>query len=136
MHQANRNISNVKCESGQAGKPAAKPVLDEDHLSHYTLGDEALAIEILQLFVAQVDVYLDGLEGAKDGIEWQEIAHGLKGSARAIGAWALADLAETAEHAILSDVGVTQREYLPRLSDQVLETKEQISEILLKSKVA
>jgi len=136
MSQANSVFSSVAESRTSSEEASGMPVLDQDHLNQYTLGDDALATEILHLFTDQVDVYLDGLKTAKDGLDWQQVAHGLKGSASAIGAWALADLAERAENGILSDVDQTRQLFLPHLTEQVHRTKAHITEVLLKSEVA
>lgn len=72
-------------------------LIDLVHLSKYTLGDRDLECELLGLFRSQSSVYMGRLETAGCLDEWKEAAHGLKGSAKGIGAWAIADHAETAE---------------------------------------
>ena len=71
--------------------------IDLVHLARYTLGDRALESEILQLFRAQAGIYMDRLKSASDGRSWREAAHTIKGSARGIGAWGVAQAAEAAE---------------------------------------
>jgi HPt (histidine-containing phosphotransfer) domain-containing protein len=69
--------------------------LDLDHLERMTLGDEALAREVLQLFVAQADSLIARLTTLpKDAFA---LAHQLKGSARGIGAMTVAEAAEDFE---------------------------------------
>lgn len=72
-------------------------VLDRDHLARYTLGDAALEREVLDLFVGQLPQTLAALQTSADPCAWKLAAHTLKGSARAVGAWQLADAAERAE---------------------------------------
>jgi HPt (histidine-containing phosphotransfer) domain-containing protein len=72
-------------------------LIDLVHLSKYTLGDRDLECELLALFRSQSGVYLNRLEAAASLTDWKEAAHSLKGSAKGIGAWAIADHAETAE---------------------------------------
>ncbi|MDX5361362.1 MAG: Hpt domain-containing protein [Alphaproteobacteria bacterium] len=96
-------------ESAQGAVAAEANVIDEAHLMHYTLGDQALACEILELFVAQVDIYLDQLGNAGDDLAWHEAAHSLKGSARAIGAQALSAQAAAAETVRYEDEDVRAR---------------------------
>ena len=74
----------------------ARPI-DLVHLSKYTLGNRDLENELLGLFRAQADVYLGRLAEAATDADWVSAAHSLKGSAKALGAWDLADLAEFAE---------------------------------------
>jgi HPt (histidine-containing phosphotransfer) domain-containing protein len=76
-----------------------RPV-DLAHLNRYTGGDSALNAEVLRLFVGQAEqliaklrVYLD----KHDKKGWHDTLHALKGAARGIGAFALADVAAVAE---------------------------------------
>ncbi len=84
--------------SAAAGAEAlAGAPIDLDHLRRYTLGDVDLELEILRLFIDQAPTTLDALRRAQTSREWMRAAHTLKGSARAVGAWRLAGLAEQAE---------------------------------------
>ena len=81
--------------------------VDLQHLSRYTLGDRALEAEVLALFAMQLPATIDALRGAGGETEWRTAAHTLKGSARTVGAWRLAQLAAEAEHlAAVRDRGV------------------------------
>ena len=71
--------------------------IDRAHLSRYTLGDVQLEREVLALFIEQAPDLLVRLRSARTTREWHMAAHTLKGSARAIGAWRLAKVAEAAE---------------------------------------
>lgn len=73
-----------------------RPV-DLVHLARHTLGDPELEREVLQLFVAQARTCLNRLKEAGNERTWREAAHTIKGSARGIGAWQVADQAELAE---------------------------------------
>ena len=78
-------------------KPAS---VDLVHLARYTGGDEALNAEVLRLFDRQASEMVSRLGpilDARDARTWAEIAHSLKGAARGIGAFALADAAAFAE---------------------------------------
>jgi len=79
-----------------SGTIDGRPV-DLVHLSKYTLGDRSLEGELLSLFRTQAVIYLEKLERTDCAKEWVDMAHSLKGSAKGIGAWALADIAEDAE---------------------------------------
>jgi HPt (histidine-containing phosphotransfer) domain-containing protein len=69
--------------------------LDLDHLERMTLGDETLAREVLELFVAQAASLIARLTTLpKDAAA---LAHQLKGSARGIGAMTVAEAAEDFE---------------------------------------
>lgn len=74
-----------------------RPV-DLVHLARQTLGDRALEREILDLFVIQTRVVLDHFYRADDVQQKLDLAHTLKGSARAVGAWKVAACAEACEH--------------------------------------
>jgi HPt (histidine-containing phosphotransfer) domain-containing protein len=69
--------------------------IDFTHLSRMTLGNPALECEVLTMFVAQSARMLDQLASLPP--EAAGIAHKLKGSARAIGAFAVADAAARVE---------------------------------------
>ena len=75
------------------------PELDHDrpvdlvHLAKYTMGNRELEHEVLNLFCKQSLIYLDRLRNAADNQTWKEAAHTLKGSAKGIGAWHVADVA-------------------------------------------
>lgn len=83
-------------------EPAAAPV-DLAHLARYTLGDVALEREVLELFCTQAVAYLEQLRAATSQKDWSHAAHSLKGSARAIGAWRTARVAEHIE-ALRADI--------------------------------
>jgi len=83
-------------QGAQEAAAAAAPI-DLDHLRRYTLGDARLELEILWLFINQAPATVDALKHARTGKDWVTAAHTLKGSARAVGAWRLAKLAEQAE---------------------------------------
>lgn len=71
--------------------------IDLTHLRRYTLGDRRLEFEVLKLFIDQVPVTLAALQQAATDRDWIRAAHTLKGSARAVGAWQLANIAERME---------------------------------------
>jgi HPt (histidine-containing phosphotransfer) domain-containing protein len=79
----------------------ADAAVDLEHLDKYTGGNFALNREILQLFDNQCQEMLAKLEniagGDRDPKSWREITHSLKGAARGVGAFALADAAAQAE---------------------------------------
>ncbi|MCB2113717.1 MAG: Hpt domain-containing protein [Parvularculaceae bacterium] len=73
--------------------------IDLEHLNLYTVGDNGLLDEILSLFIEQVESLSNRLCEIPDSETWREASHKLKGASRGVGAWALGDLAETAEQA-------------------------------------
>jgi HPt (histidine-containing phosphotransfer) domain-containing protein len=72
-----------------AAAPRARPV-DLAHLARQTLGDRALEQEVLKLFLHQAVTVRDQIADA-DARERLRLAHNLKGSARGVGAFAIAD---------------------------------------------
>lgn len=70
--------------------------IDREHLDAATFGDRALRSEVLQLFQTQVRMLTVAIREA-DGKARRDAAHTLKGAARGIGAFALADAAEAIE---------------------------------------
>ncbi|MGD9802750.1 MAG: Hpt domain-containing protein [Hyphomicrobiaceae bacterium] len=73
------------------------PAVDHAHLARYTFGNKALEVEVLNLFADQAPLYLTNLRDARSEKDWRDAAHTLKGSARAVGAMRVAELAERAE---------------------------------------
>ena len=76
--------------------------IDLVHLERQTLGDRELEREILSLFVRQSEMLGARIGGEANAIERLTIAHTLKGSARAIGAFRVAEAAEAVENALAS----------------------------------
>lgn len=82
--------------------------LDLVHLAKQTLGDRSLEQEVLRLFLTQMGVYMDRVENAMTHEDRFAACHTIKGSARNIGAWDVADVAahleSAAEDEVTSDV--------------------------------
>ena len=107
------------------GPPAADPTanpgpLDFDHLERMTLGEKALEREVLEMFVAQSARLLDAL--ATLPADTSALAHTLKGSARAIGAFKVAGCA-----AALETAGQGDDAALAALRDAVAEARTAIA---------
>jgi HPt (histidine-containing phosphotransfer) domain-containing protein len=99
-HSLRRKNSVHEPESVPESVPesAAGPeVLDLDHLARYTLGNRELERELLRLFRAQIRAQVTGVAQARDAQAWRFATHTLKGVARSIGAWAIADTADKLE---------------------------------------
>ncbi|MCC2111465.1 MAG: Hpt domain-containing protein [Hyphomicrobiales bacterium] len=79
-----------------------RPV-DLVHLAQHSLGNRQLEQEILRLFVRQSAIYLDRLKAAASTDARCKAAHTIKGSARGIGAWRVAHLAEAIENPPAAD---------------------------------
>ncbi len=71
--------------------------IDLVHLARQTLGDHELEAEILSLFVRQSRNLSGRIGAAPDARTRGDLAHTLKGSARAVGAWRIARNAEAIE---------------------------------------
>jgi HPt (histidine-containing phosphotransfer) domain-containing protein len=82
----------------RANAPAAAgAAIDRTYLARFTMGNDALEQEILELFAAQAPHYLHRLRMAATDADWKEAAHTIKGSAAAVGARHLQRCAELAE---------------------------------------
>ncbi len=90
-------------DAGAATGPEA--VLDLVHLSRQSFGDHSLELELLALFDRQAAQFPARLLDARrkgDPRAPLELAHMLKGSARAVGAFAVAGAAQAYEAALQS----------------------------------
>lgn len=88
---------NPQVISGASASRDTQMPVDLGHLRRYTMGDRELEQEILGLFADQLPITISALKNAPSEKEWGIAAHTLKGSARAVGAWSLATIAESAE---------------------------------------
>jgi DNA-binding response OmpR family regulator len=80
------------------GVTAEAPVLDVDHLRHFTDGDAQLESELTALFLSTSAVYLQDMRQAlQEGRAWTSTAHALKGASANLGARRVATLALMAE---------------------------------------
>jgi HPt (histidine-containing phosphotransfer) domain-containing protein len=71
-------------------------VIDLDHLARMTFGEASLEAEVLSLFDRQAAVLLAHMRDAPPAAV-AAFAHTLKGSARGIGAWRVAEAASVVE---------------------------------------
>jgi HPt (histidine-containing phosphotransfer) domain-containing protein len=76
-------------------------MLDQSHFAMMTGGDRALQGEVAALFRGQAEAWRAAL--IADFAEWREAVHKLKGSARGLGFWTLAEACEAAEGAAPDD---------------------------------
>ena len=70
--------------------------VDFAYLENYAAGDMALVDEVLGLFREQVDLWRPMIK-PETGRAWGDAVHTLKGAARGIGAFALAEACDVAE---------------------------------------
>jgi HPt (histidine-containing phosphotransfer) domain-containing protein len=101
--------------------PPDPAVLDLDHLGRQTAGDRALEGELLALFEAQC-ARLSPLVAEGASVARADAAHTLKGSAKAIGAWPLASLADSLEAALRSGVPDPASKALAVRLEEAIET--------------
>ena len=103
--------------------------IDIAHLQRMTLGDANLEREVLAMFSA----HAAGLVGAlaNSPSDAGALVHTLKGSARAIGAFAVADAATSLE--LLIGTGGDPATALVELSDAVAQARAAIDDILQRS---
>jgi HPt (histidine-containing phosphotransfer) domain-containing protein len=76
-------------------KPTA--AIDLERLHAQTAGDTTLERDVLALFLVQSKIDLDRIAGARTDADRRAVAHKLVGSARAVGAIAVASAAEAVE---------------------------------------
>jgi HPt (histidine-containing phosphotransfer) domain-containing protein len=95
--------------------------IDRKHFEAATFGDAALQREVLGLFDRQAEKLAAAIRNTS-GRERAEAAHTLKGAARGLGAFALADAAEKVEQ------GATNS--LDELSRRIAEAREAAAMLL------
>ena len=103
--------------------------IDIDHLRRMTLGDASLEREVLAMFSAQAASLMNSL--ASHPPEAAVLAHTLKGSARAIGAFAVADAAADLEAAIQGGEDLSQT--LATLNEATAQARTAVDAILHRS---
>jgi HPt (histidine-containing phosphotransfer) domain-containing protein len=109
--------------------PASAEPIDLAHLARMTLGERGLEAEVLTLFDRQAAVLLARMRDCAPAAV-AAFAHTLKGSARGIGAWRVAEAAAAVERdAIRSDAGEVAAA-LARLAAAVDEAKAAIADRL------
>jgi len=79
----------------------AARTVDYEHLKAQAAEDLGVMREVLQLFLVHTEQLLGELANATDEKSWKQITHTLKGSARGVGAFGVADAAADAERATL-----------------------------------
>lgn len=108
--------------------PAGRPI-DREHLQRMTLGDRALEREVLSLFERQTAMLLERIEIATAPVA-AAAAHTLMGSAKAIGAFAIAQAAADIEQAATSGIVSDRAEATSNLRAAVREAKAEIDDLL------
>ena len=108
--------------------PGGGPI-DYEHLQRMTLGDAGIEQEVLTMFSAQSAKLIQALMAQPS--DAGALAHTLKGSARAIGAFAVADAAERLEAVIAG--GLDPSAALARLGEAVADARGVIEGFLRRS---
>ena len=108
--------------------PGDRPI-DLNHLSRMTLGDRALEREVLGLFERQIGLLMERIEAAAPPVA-AAAAHTLKGSARGIGAFALAQAAGSVEEAAAAGDAAGREEGVVRLRAAVSDARRDIAGLL------
>jgi HPt (histidine-containing phosphotransfer) domain-containing protein len=103
--------------------------IDIGHLGRMTLGDASLERQVLAMFSAQTDSLIGALTALP--ADAAALAHKLKGSARAIGAFRLADAAHRLEAAIQN--GAAPAKPLGDLADAVAQARSAVEAMLRRS---
>ena len=103
--------------------------IDFEHLKRMTLDDAGLEQEVLAMFAAQSAQLIGRLADLPE--DAPTLAHTLKGSARAIGAFAVADAADRLE-AVLAD-GDDPSDQLSELCEAVAVARTAIEAVLRRS---
>ena len=103
--------------------------IDFEHLNRMTLGDAGLEQEVLAMFVAQSARLVSTLTDRP--ADASALAHTLKGSARAIGAFAVADAAARLEAAIAR--GFDTSAALAELGEAIAQARAAIEAVLRRS---
>lgn len=85
---------------------AALAILDLDHFRHMTGNDRDLQQEIVSLFRAQAELWRLLITPDSPVQTWEDACHTLKGAARGLGLWQLADACEDVEQ--LSRAGAVE----------------------------
>jgi HPt (histidine-containing phosphotransfer) domain-containing protein len=128
--EAARRLSgfNSALKAGVDGASACP--IDLVHLARQTMGDHALEAELLALFdrqAAQIAEQLRLADSDAATIFGPDLAHKLKGSARAVGAHEVASAAENYEHC--ASKGILRDSDTQRLIDAVARVRAALREL-------
>ncbi|HMQ58528.1 MAG TPA: Hpt domain-containing protein [Rhizobiaceae bacterium] len=107
---------------GETNRFSSGRPIDLVHLATQTMGDRDLEREVLSMFSRQAFSLSESLRGAKSEAR-KRLAHTLKGSARGVGAFGLAQCAERIEEA------PSDRNAMRQLEARVAEVRDFIASI-------
>lgn len=105
-------------------------LLDLHHLRRQTMGDDSLMHEVLALFRGHARDCVRQLHEAAIERDWRMAAHTLKGTARTIGAFELADIARQAEILTIAAAASKRAELLAVLAASLVRTDAEIRRLL------
>ena len=125
---ATKRVSAPPLVPSEPATTAAQPVIDLVHLGRMTLGEKSLEAEVLALFDRQASMLLARMETARPAAA-AAFAHTIKGSARGIGAWQVAEAAEAVERA--ADGSADLAAAIARLAAAINETRTVIAGLLI-----
>jgi HPt (histidine-containing phosphotransfer) domain-containing protein len=115
----------AQAAASKSGRTKSVPVIfDRSHLAQYTMDSPELEREIVGLFVAQLPAILDRLQNGYSREDWRIATHTLKGSALAIGACQIGDLARKLEPVNYPDQEAKRKKLLSGLVRAVNEFDE------------
>jgi HPt (histidine-containing phosphotransfer) domain-containing protein len=103
-------------------------ILDAPHLVAQTFGDRALEHEVLVLFEGQCERLLPLLAEPGAATLRADAAHTLKGAARAVGAWRIAEIAESLEEALRAGDEAAASQAIPELRSAIVKTRDAIEQ--------
>jgi HPt (histidine-containing phosphotransfer) domain-containing protein len=103
-------------------------ILDAAHLARQTFGDRALEREVLSLFEEQCGRLFPILAEPGGAPGRADAAHTLKGAARAVGAWRVAERAEALEETVRDPCGTAAAKALAELRRAIAEARDAIGE--------
>lgn len=122
-------IADAEGPPGHSSAPGEQVPVDLVHLRRFTMGDERLELEILGLFADQLPITISALKSADSEKAWGMAAHTLKGSARAVGAWSLATIAENAERLAPTADPAERREVVRSLEEAASVARQYIASL-------
>jgi HPt (histidine-containing phosphotransfer) domain-containing protein len=95
--RASQSGSEASPSAGTGDAARAGSPIDGEHLDRHTFGNPDLAREVLGLFSVQAEQLGARLGESEEPDELVRVVHTLKGSARGVGAWRVAEEAERVE---------------------------------------
>lgn len=108
-------------------QPLAAGIIDVDHLARMTFGEKPLQVEVLILFDRQAEMLLSRVQQSPPQAAGA-YAHTLAGSARSVGAWAVAAAAQEVE--LAARASVTMPEAVRRLANAIAQARAVIGALI------